>query len=87
MPTDALMRSSGTSLVVPATEAWVMVAGTSMSDSTPPRLSARKNSRVAAAMRLAASAPPRGRNDTMPPNFPLICRPASSCWGWDSRPG
>ena len=43
MPTERRIRSSGYLESGPITEAWVIAAGTSTSDSTPPRLSARKN--------------------------------------------
>ena len=46
MPTDRRTRSAGTSSSVPSTDMCVIAAGTSMSDSTPPRLSARKNNSV-----------------------------------------
>ena len=36
MPTDSLTRSGGTASGESATDAWVMVAGYSISDSTPP---------------------------------------------------
>src|ERR1700730_8966222 len=39
-------------------EAWVIAAGSSISDSTPPRLSASVNSRVRSTTRRAGSGPP-----------------------------
>src|SRR5947207_923725 len=40
IPTDSRTSPGSTSLVEPATDRWVMTAGTSMSDSTPPSDSA-----------------------------------------------
>ena len=53
--------------------ACVIVAGWPISDSTPPRLSARLNSFVRVRSRRAASAPPLRRTLIMPPKS-RICR-------------
>ena len=58
MPTESRTRLSGTSSAEPATEAWVIAAGCSISDSTPPSDSARVKISVAAQTRSAASRPP-----------------------------
>ena len=55
IPQERRIRASGTSRAEPATEAWVIVDGTSMSDSTPPSDSARVNSRVDAQIASARS--------------------------------
>ena len=54
---------------------WVIAAGSSISDSTPPSDSARVNRRVPSAIAIARSAavrpdgpPAAGRNETIPPN-------------------
>ena len=60
--------------------------GWPISDSTPPRLSARLNSFVRVSMRRAASLPPLRRMLIMPPKS-RICRRASSWPGWLGRPG
>ena len=81
----------------PATEAWVIVAGISTSDSTPPSDSARVKSRVDSAIATARSAADRpsrhgGMNETIPPPA-RICRPlpTRSPAGWacgpSARPG
>jgi len=67
-------------------EAWVMRAGCSMSDSTPPSDSASVNNRVAATILSAASSPPVARKLTMPPKS-RICRRAISCPGWSASAG
>ena len=56
MPTDRRTRAGSTSSVEPATDAWVIVAGTSTSDSTPPSDSASVKRRVASAIAIARSA-------------------------------
>src|SRR4051812_25046102 len=58
IPTLNRMRLSGTARGELATLAWVITPGCSISDSTPPRLSASKNSFVFCAIRLASSNPP-----------------------------
>ena len=58
MPMLRRTRSAGTSLGVPATEAWVMRPGCSMRLSTAPRLSARVNSSVRRHSSSAAASPP-----------------------------
>ena len=45
-----------------------MLAGWSRSDSTPPRLSASVNTRVADATARAARPPPLSTTETIPPN-------------------
>ena len=57
IPTDRRTRPGGTASGESATEAWVIGAGSSMSDSTPPSDSASVKSRVAAANRRARSSP------------------------------
>ena len=73
MPTLSRTRSSGTSRSLPATDAWVMRCGCSMSDSTPPSDSPRVNTRVRAHTSSAACSPPETRKETMPPKSRL-CR-------------
>ena len=85
MPTDSLMSVGGTSSSDPATLACVIGPGTSMSDSTPPSDSARKNSLVRCATSTASASVPTS-NDTMPPKS-RICRAATSLPGWPGRPG
>ena len=58
------------------TDAWVIVAGCEISDSTPPRLSASEWSLTPFSMRRAASSEPSS-NASMPPK-PRICFFASS---------
>src|SRR6202035_3559563 len=67
-------------------EACVIAAGSSISDSTPPRLSASVNSWVRSTTRRAGSRPPLTSNEIMPPK-PDIWRWASSRWGWVASPG
>ena len=67
-PTDSRIRSSGTASSESATEACVMVAGSSISDSTPPRDSASVNKVAREQVAKAASLPSLSRIDTMPPN-------------------
>ena len=50
IPTDRRTSAGSTSRCEPATEAWVIVAGISTSDSTPPSDSARVKSRVDSAI-------------------------------------
>ena len=66
--------------------ACVIVAGWPISDSTPPRLSARLNSFVRVSSRSAASLPPLTLTLIMPPKS-RICRFASEWPGWSFRPG
>ena len=86
MPTDSLIRSSGTSSGEPAAEACVIRAGCSTRDSTPPSDSPSVNSRVRPQAATAASPPPRTRNDTIPPKS-RICLAAISWPGCPGRPG
>ena len=86
MPTESRIRSGGTASADPAADAWVIRAGSSISDSTPPSDSPRVNSRVRAHTASAAASPPRTVNDTMPPK-PRICLAASSWPGWPGSPG
>ena len=58
MPTDSRTRSAGTSSGEPAAEAWVIDAGCSISDSTPPSDSASVNSRVRSQTAERAASPP-----------------------------
>ncbi len=58
---------------VPATDAWVILPGCSISDSTPPRDSPRMITLVRAHRSRAACYPPATRKLTMPPNR-RICR-------------
>ena len=75
MPTLSRTRSAGTSRSVPATLAWVIRPGCSISDSTPPSDSPRVKTRVRSQTReRLLDSPPATRNDTMPPNR-FICRP------------
>ncbi len=74
MPTESRTSEGSTSSSDPATEVWVIAAGISTSDSTPPSDSARVNQRVASANAVARSAAPRswrppgaGTNETIPP--------------------
>ena len=66
MPTDNRTRSSGTSSGEPATLAWVIGPGTSISDSTPPSYTACKKSSVRPTRSTGRAADPT-RNDTIPP--------------------
>ncbi len=68
------------------TEAWVMIAGCSMSDSTPPSDSAQAKIFTVLRKRRAASSPPLMSKVIMPPK-PFICFFASACCGWVGRPG
>src|SRR6266699_2803401 len=77
IPTESLTRSAGTSSGEPAAEAWVILAGCSISDSTPPSDSPSVNNLVRPHIATAASAPPACRNDTIPPK-PRICFAATS---------
>ena len=69
-------------------DAWVMIAGCSASDSTPPSDSAQVKTR--SARQKIARAPervprlPRSAKLTMPPK-PDICRRASACCGCDAQ--
>ena len=54
-------RLGSTSSGEPATDRWVITAGTSISDSTPPSDSASVNSRVASQIAIARSPAPSGR--------------------------
>src|ERR1700693_3224640 len=67
-------------------EACVMAAGSSINDSTPPRLSASVNSLVRSTTRRAGSSPPLTSKEIMPPK-PDIWRCASSRWGLFGKPG
>ena len=61
IPTETLMSSSDIpvfSLTSFGRDAWVMIAGCSMSDSTPPRLSAKENIFTFSKNLRAASSPP-----------------------------
>src|SRR5690606_25334317 len=86
IPTDSRTRSSGTAKGEPATEAWVIRAGCSINDSTPPSDSASRNSLARLQASTAAGAPPASRNDTMPPKR-RICPAATLCPGWLGSPG
>ena len=86
MPTDSLIRSPGTSSSEPVTEACVIRAGCSISDSTPPSDSPRVNRRVRPQARTAASSPASSRNETIPPKA-RICSCAVLWPGWVGRPG
>ena len=86
MPTLSRIRSAGTSSWVPATDAWVILPGCSISDSTPPRDSPRMITLVRAHTSSAAASPPATRKLTMPPKR-RICRLARSWPGWLARPG
>ena len=72
IPTDRRISAGSTASAVSDTDMWVIAAGTSISDSTPPSDSASVNSRVPSATAMARSAPldepiAAGRNDTIPP--------------------
>ena len=75
MPTDSRTSAGSTSSGEPATDMWVIAAGSSISDSTPPSDSASVKRRVPSAIAIARSAavrpdgpPAAGRNETIPPN-------------------
>ena len=76
---------SGTSIGDPVTLACVIGPGSSISDSTPPSDSARKNSFVDSATRIASSRVSTSKL-TMPPKS-RICRTATSNPGWPGSPG
>ena len=86
MPTLSRIRSAGTSSGVPATEAWVILPGCSISDSTPPSDSPRVKTSALLQMSSACCSPPVTRNDTIPP-YRFICLAAVSWPGWPSTPG
>ena len=61
IPTDSRISAESTARAVSETDMWVIAAGTSMSDSTPPRDSARVIRRVPSAIAIALSAGERAR--------------------------
>ncbi len=67
MPTERRTSAGSTASGESTAEAWVMRAGCSISDSTPPSDSASVNNRVRATISSAASSPPAARKLTMPP--------------------
>ena len=77
MPTLSRIRSAGTSRSVPATLAWVIRPGCSISDSTPPSDSPRVNTsaRVAHRERLLLAAGDPERHDAAEPLHLLAPRP------------
>src|SRR5690606_11832103 len=89
MPTETLSsdgpmpssRRSGS-----GTEAWVIFSGWLISDSTPPRFSARTKMRRLRQNAVAVSRSPSISQPTIPEK-PLICRAAMSWPGWSGRPG
>src|SRR5215468_9586217 len=68
------------------TEAWVMIAGCSISDSTPPSDSAHVQRRSDFRSVRAAGSPPEITQVSIPLN-PFICRSASWYCGCSGRPG
>ena len=70
IPTDRRTSASGTSRCEPATEAWVITAGSSMSDSTPPSDSASVKIRVDSQIALARWA--RHRQERTGKQFPVF---------------
>ena len=85
MPMEIRTRSRGTSSWEPVAEEWVMVAGCSTSDSTPPSDSARQISLVLRQNTRAASSEWK-RTEIMPPKR-FIWRLATSWPGCEGRPG
>ena len=85
MPTERRMNVPEMLSSLSATARCVIVAGWSISDSTPPRDSARVISFVFATS-ASALASVSVRRETTPPK-PLICRFATSCPGCEGRPG
>ena len=74
IPTDRRTSAGSTSSGDPAVDRWVIAAGTSIRDSTPPSDSARVNRRVPSAIATArpaasrfATPPAAGMNETIPP--------------------
>ena len=63
-----------------------MIAGCSMSDSTPPSDSAQAKRRTDLSTVRAAGSPPRTTQVSMPPK-PRICLAASECCGCSGKPG
>ena len=68
------------------TLAWVMIAGCSIRDSTPPRDSARVKIWQLERKRREASRPPARTKLIMPPK-PVAWRRARLCCGCEGRPG
>jgi len=67
-------------------EAWLIVAGCSAREATPPSDSAREKTLILLRNLLTDSIPPFSSNETTPPN-PFICLLAISCPGWEPSPG
>ena len=86
MPTERRTSVGSTASGESTADAWVMRAGCSMSDSTPPSDSASVNSRVRATSSSAVSSPPNARKLTMPPKS-RIWRRAMAWPGWSASPG
>src|SRR5437870_6139723 len=89
MPTEMRTRPSATPCarrVSAGMEACVITAGSSINDSTPPRLSASVKSWVRSTTRRAGSSPPLTSKEIMPPK-PDIWRWASSRCGFLGEPG
>ena len=102
MPTESRISAGSTASGECATDTWVIAAGISISDSTPPSDSASVNRRVASQIRdgplrrrAAVTPPGAGTNETIPPNAgsspSRIWRAATAArgcaWSPRSRPG